>query len=612
MTYQVLARKWRPKTFNDMAGQEHVLQTLVHALDNNRLHHAYLFTGTRGVGKTTIARIFAKCLNCEQGITSTPCGQCASCVEINEGRFIDLIEVDAASRTKVEDTRELLENVQYAPSRGRYKVYLIDEVHMLSTSSFNALLKTLEEPPPHVVFLLATTDPHKLPITILSRCLQFSLKNLSPQRIVDYLRSVLIAEQIPFEEGALWHLAKSAQGSMRDALTLLDQSISFCAGNVREAEVGELLGTPDRGLLVEILQALNAQDAAALLNAAATVSERSFDYFLLIDNLVALLHRVAMAQLLPGAVDNSQGDREQVLALARAVTAEDVQLYYQIALQGRQDIGLAHDPRMAFEMLLLRMLVFSPELPAIGASDASPEAAPIPVQSTQQADAAPAAADTAPSADEPAQEQKKKPELTQPAPVIDTRPAQQQPPERAPERPPERESDQVDQQPAPVAQQAPQKTQEAQETTAQQPQATPVQTKVSPVPDIENWIGTVEQLGVTGITGNLIFNCLPESFDGRVLQLVLDEQQSSLYNEEQGRRIAQVLKGHFGDQIEVRIRTGALAGESPATSWERQRQERRQQAIKDFENDEHVQSLITHFAARILPDSIKVISEENR
>src|SRR5690606_35188531 len=285
---------------------------------------------------------------------------------------------------------------------------------------------------------------------------------------------------------------------------------------------------------------------------------------------------------------------------------------YQIALQGRQDIGLAHDPRMAFEMLLLRMLVFSPELPAIGASDASPEAAPIPAQSTQQADAAPAAADTAPSADEPAQEQKKKPELTQPAPVIDTRPAQQQPPERAPERPPERESDQVDQQPAPVAQQAPQKTQEAQETTAQQPQATPVQTKVSPVPDIENWIGTVEQLGVTGITGNLICNCLPESFDGRVLQLVLDEQQSSLYNEEQGRRIAQVLKGHFGDQIEVRIRTGALAGESPATSWERQRQEHRQQAIKDFENDEHVQSLITHFAARILPDSIKVISEENR
>jgi len=612
MTYQVLARKWRPKTFNDMAGQEHVLQTLVHALDNNRLHHAYLFTGTRGVGKTTIARIFARCLNCEQGVTSTPCGQCSACVEINEGRFIDLIEVDAASRTKVEDTRELLENVQYAPSRGRYKVYLIDEVHMLSTSSFNALLKTLEEPPPHVVFLLATTDPHKLPITILSRCLQFSLKNLSPQRIVDYLRSVLIAEQIPFEEGALWHLAKSAQGSMRDALTLLDQSISFCAGNVREAEVSELLGTPDRGLLVDILQALNAQDAAALLDTATTVSERSFDYFLLIDNLVALLHRVAMAQLVPGAVDNSQGDREQVLTLARAMTAEDVQLYYQIALQGRQDIGLAHDSRMAFEMLLLRMLVFSPQLPTIPAPDLSSEPASAgpssdPAENTPQRDAAPVTVDTTPSAGEPDAEQKKKPELTQPKPGIDSAAALQQQPEQTPEQEPEQVIDQPPEQAAPqAAEQTPQ------QTTVQPPQEAPAQAEPPSVPGIEHWTTTVEQLGVTGITGNLIFNCLPESFDGRLLQLVLDEQQSSLYNEEQGRRIAQVLKGHFGAQIEVLIRTGALTQESPAKCWERQRQERRQQAINDFENDEHVQSLITHFAARILPDSIKVISEENR
>jgi len=614
MTYQVLARKWRPKTFNDMAGQEHVLQTLVHALDNNRLHHAYLFTGTRGVGKTTIARIFARCLNCEQGVTSTPCGQCSACVEINEGRFIDLIEVDAASRTKVEDTRELLENVQYAPSRGRYKVYLIDEVHMLSTSSFNALLKTLEEPPPHVVFLLATTDPHKLPITILSRCLQFSLKNLSAQRIVDYLRSVLIAEQIPFEEGALWHLAKSAQGSMRDALTLLDQSISFCAGNVREAEVSELLGTPDRGLLVDILQALNAQDAATLLDTATTVSERSFDYFLLIDNLVALLHRVAMAQLVPGAVDNSQGDREQVLTLARAMTAEDVQLYYQIALQGRQDIGLAHDPRMAFEMLLLRMLVFSPQLPTIPTPDLSsepasdPSAGPSsdPAENTQQRDA-PATVDTPPSAGQPDTEQKKKPELTQPEPGIDSAAALQQQPEQTPEQEPEQVIDQQPEQTAPQAAE-----QIRQQTTVQPPQEAPAQAEPPSVPGIEHWITTVEQLGVTGITGNLIFNCLPESFDGRLLQLVLDEQQSSLYNEEQGRRIAQVLKGHFGAQIEVLIRTGALTQESPAKYWERQRQERRQQAINDFENDEHVQSLITHFAARILPDSIKVISEENR
>lgn len=363
MTYQVLARKWRPRTFSDMAGQEHVLQTLIHALNNQRLHHAYLFTGTRGVGKTTIARIFAKCLNCEQGVSATPCGKCTACTQIAEGRFIDLIEVDAASKTKVEDTRELLENVQYAPSVGRYKVYLIDEVHMLSSHSFNALLKTLEEPPPHVIFLLATTDPHKLPITILSRCLQFSLKNLSPQMIAEYLKSVLVAEQIPFEEAALWSIAKAAQGSMRDALTLLDQSISFCAGNVTDAEVSSLLGTPDQALVMGIVQALNADNAPGLLDIANTISSRAFDYFMLLDNLLALLHRIAIAQLVPGGIDNSQGDREQVLALARELSAEQVQLYYQIALNGRQDMSLAFDARIAFEMLLMRLLVFSPQAP---------------------------------------------------------------------------------------------------------------------------------------------------------------------------------------------------------------------------------------------------------
>ena len=384
MTYQVLARKWRPKSFSDMAGQEHVLQTLVHALDNQRLHHAYLFTGTRGVGKTTIARIFAKCLNCEEGISSTPCGKCSACLEIGEGRFIDLIEVDAASKTKVEDTRELLENVQYAPSVGRYKVYLIDEVHMLSNHSFNALLKTLEEPPPHVVFLLATTDPHKLPITILSRCLQFSLKNLSPQKIVEYLSSVLIAEQIPCEEGALWSIAKSAQGSMRDALTLLDQSISFCAGNVTEAEVSTLLGTPDQALILRIVAALNAEDANDLLETVSVIASRSFDYFLLLDNLLSLLHRIAIAQLVPGGVDNSQGDREQILGIAKQLTAEQVQLYYQIALNGRADMNVAFDARMAFEMLLLRMLVFSPQAPASSAIETAESATPDDSTDTQK------------------------------------------------------------------------------------------------------------------------------------------------------------------------------------------------------------------------------------
>jgi DNA polymerase III subunit gamma/tau len=259
MSYQVLARKWRPKNFKEMAGQGHVLQTLVHALESGRLHHAYLFTGTRGVGKTTIARILAKCLNCEQGVSAVPCEQCDSCREIAEGRFIDLIEVDAASRTKVEDTRELLENVQYAPSRGRYKVYLIDEVHMLSTHSFNALLKTLEEPPPHVKFLLATTDPQKLPVTILSRCLQFNLKNFTPDKIVDYLQTVLVAEQISFEEPALWHLARAAHGSMRDALTLLDQAIAFGQGTVSDLSVQALLGTPSQLVVFRILRGISTR-----------------------------------------------------------------------------------------------------------------------------------------------------------------------------------------------------------------------------------------------------------------------------------------------------------------------------------------------------------------
>jgi DNA polymerase-3 subunit gamma/tau len=361
MSYQVLARKWRPKSFHDLAGQEHVLQTLVHALDNQRLHHAYLFTGTRGVGKTTIARILAKCLNCEEGVSSTPCGVCASCTEIDAGRFMDLIEVDAASRTRVEDTRELLDNVQYAPGKGRFKVYLIDEVHMLSTHSFNALLKTLEEPPPHVKFLLATTDPQKLPVTILSRCLQLSLKNLSPALIVDYLEGVLAAEQIAFDESALWHLAASANGSMRDALTLLDQAISYGEGEVREAAVSALLGTPDQSVVFRFAELVRDRNSSGLLAEVSHVAEHNPDFATLLQHLTSLFHRLAVAQMAPRAVDNSLGDRKQLLALAKTLTAEDVHLYYQICIHTLRDMALAPDRRMAFEMGLLRMIAFSPD-----------------------------------------------------------------------------------------------------------------------------------------------------------------------------------------------------------------------------------------------------------
>ncbi|WP_137817301.1 DNA polymerase III subunit gamma/tau [Pseudomonas sp. 2FG] len=388
MSYQVLARKWRPRSFREMVGQTHVLRALINALDSQRLHHAYLFTGTRGVGKTTIARIIAKCLNCETGISSTPCGVCSVCKEIDEGRFIDLIEVDAASRTKVEDTRELLDNVQYAPSRGRFKVYLIDEVHMLSTHSFNALLKTLEEPPPHVKFLLATTDPQKLPVTILSRCLQFSLKNMPPERVVEHLTHVLGVENVPFEEDALWLLGRAADGSMRDAMSLTDQAIAFGEGKVLAADVRAMLGTLDHGQVYGVLQALLEGDARGLIEAVRHLAEQGPDWSGVLAEILNVLHRVAIAQALPEAVDNGQGDRDRVLALAQALPSEDVQFYYQMGLIGRRDLPLAPDPRSGFEMVLLRMLAFRPAdtddaprvaLKPLGISQATADPRPNPV-----------------------------------------------------------------------------------------------------------------------------------------------------------------------------------------------------------------------------------------
>jgi DNA polymerase-3 subunit gamma/tau len=361
MSYQVLARKWRPRRFADLVGQEHVARALINALDHDRLHHAFLFTGTRGVGKTTIARILAKSLNCETGVSSQPCGVCTSCKEVDEGRFLDLIEVDAASRTKVDDTRELLDNVQYAPTRGRYKVYLIDEVHMLSGHSFNALLKTLEEPPPHVKFLLATTDPQKLPVTVLSRCLQFHLMRLTPELIEGQLKKILETETIPFEAGALPLLARAADGSMRDALSLLDQAIAFGGGSVGEQAVREMLGTIDAGIVEHILEALADDNAEALLKAAAEAHARNADADGLLAELLRALHRLALLQTLP-ATASEEGDalfRE----LAQRLSPEDVQLYYQIALMGRNDLNLAPDPRTGLEMALLRMLAFRPAAP---------------------------------------------------------------------------------------------------------------------------------------------------------------------------------------------------------------------------------------------------------
>ena len=342
-----------------MVGQAHVLRALINALDQQRLHHAYLFTGTRGVGKTSIARLLAKCLNCEVGVSSNPCGVCSACTDIANGRFIDLIEVDAASRTKVEDTRELLENVQYAPSRGRFKVYLIDEVHMLSTSSFNALLKTLEEPPAHVKFLLATTDPQKLPMTVLSRCLQFNLKNMSREHIVQHLHTILAAEQVPYDEPSLWSVAEAARGSMRDALSLTDQAIAFGQGALIEQEVAAMLGSVDLRRVLKLVRAIFEKDIDTVLALIAQIDQHSPDYQTLMTELMSTLHRIAIAQAAPSAIDNQKGDKAAIIQLASATQPEDVHLYYQIAIQAKPDLALAPSERAGFEMTLLRMVAFS-------------------------------------------------------------------------------------------------------------------------------------------------------------------------------------------------------------------------------------------------------------
>jgi len=360
MSYEVLARKWRPASFETLVGQDHVQRALVNALDEDRLHHAYLFSGTRGVGKTTIARIFAKALNCETGVTSTPCGECTSCREIAEGRFIDLIEVDAASRTGVDDTRELLENVQYAPTRGRYKVYLIDEVHMFSKHSFNALLKTLEEPPPHVKFLLATTDPQKLPVTILSRCLQFNLKRIPISLIISHLQEILTSEKVEHDLAALQLIAEGADGSMRDALSLLDQALAFGNGVIRESEVREMLGSISRDKVLKLLNALLSRDAKATMDAVAKLAELTPDYENILDELLSLFHHMALAKKVPEALDDYVSERETLMQYCEQVSSEDLQLFYQIALIGKRDLPLVPDLRSGLEMILLRMLSFRP------------------------------------------------------------------------------------------------------------------------------------------------------------------------------------------------------------------------------------------------------------
>jgi len=557
MSYQVLARKWRPRTFREMVGQEHVLRALVNALDHDRLHHAYLFTGTRGVGKTTIARILAKCLNCESGVSSQPCGTCSSCLEIAEGRSLDLLEVDAASRTKVEDTRELLDNVQYAPTRSRYKIYLIDEVHMLSTHSFNALLKTLEEPPPHVKFLLATTDPQKLPATVLSRCLQFNLRNMPPEQIVRHLGMVLEQEMVSYEEPALWLLGRAASGSMRDALSLTDQAIAFGSGTVTEVDVRSMLGSVDLGYVYELLEAVSNDEPAAVLGIVQRMAEYAPDFEGSLDELLSLIHRVATAQVVPDAIDNSWGDADRVAQIAQSITAEDAQLFYQMALNGKRDIALAPDPRRGFEMILLRMLAFRPA--AVIGDNLRPEDLQN-VVSPQLA------------AGEGSSPAKKFSEV-----LPDTR----------------GDSFKVGDAAAPG------------EDLSAVDSATALVTGFA-LSDLQpdNWYQLLELLGLKGVVYNIASHCALISHANRGLRFVLDNTRAALFNDSHCQKFRLALENYFGHPVSVSIEPGELLGETPAMRVDRLAEERRTEAVYAIEGDPHVQALIARFDGELDRTSI--------
>lgn len=580
MTYQVLARKWRPRSFREMAGQSHVLKTLINSLDNNRLHHAYLFTGTRGVGKTTIARILAKCLNCETGISAEPCGECTACREIDEGRFIDLIEVDAASRTRVEDTRELLDNVQYSPTRGRFKVYLIDEVHMLSGHSFNALLKTLEEPPPHVKFLLATTDPQKLPITILSRCLQFNLKNLSPEQLVQHLAHILKEENIPAEEPALWQLARAAQGSVRDSLTLLDQAIAYCDGNIRDDEVRALLGTIDQSVIHKLVEALAAGDGKTVLTVIDNAASHAPDFGSVLEALLAYLHRVAIAQVVPEGIDNSQGDRDSVLSHASGLAAENVQLYYQIALKGREELPLSVDGRSGLEMTLLRMLAFTPQ----GVPNQPRE--PLPAGSQQEGQQEPQHKKPAEPPREEETEVKKKSPLTEVAAAGGM---------------------QVNgSQPEPV----PQSVQQPIQAPAQESSDSSLRQTRFNLAELqpEHWIELFYQLQLTGITRNIASHCVLTEVGEGHLGLLLHDAQGGVFNEKQQSKIESALQEYFGKPLQVGFTLGEITarhGETPAAWRRRKETERQQEALDTFKADDNVREIVERFSGTILTETVE-------
>ena len=561
MGYQVLARKWRPQNFKTLVGQEHVVRALSNALSQDRLHHAYLFTGTRGVGKTTVARIFAKCLNCETGVVGEPCGECSACREIAEGRFVDLIEIDAASRTKVEDMRELLDNVQYRPTRARFKVYLIDEVHMLSNSSFNALLKTLEEPPEHVKFLLATTDPQKLPITVLSRCLQFNLKMLPSERIVAHLKSILGEENIDAEEGALWELARAAEGSMRDALSLTDQAIAFGSGRLQAREVADLLGSVDRQRVWQLLRGLLLEDRRAVLNQAGELAAFSPDFGDVLQSLAEALHRLAVEQMVPDATDNSLGDKALVQELANLQSPAAIQLLYQIALLARRDLALSPDPRVGFEMALLRMLAFTPAASGGGAPPGKPRPTTPPSPATDKG-------------------------------VVGVATHASQPVNCEPDRQP------------PAVQHNPPASAEAPPWEDEPPELV-VAPAIAPDEGLPDWSALLNALPATGILRAILLNTVLVELDDEHVVLEVDVNQQGIFNVAHQDKAKAVFSAHFGRPMRVEMRLGVQRGMTPHQLAEKRRVEAQARAEASIASDPHVNWMLERFQGSIIPNSIQ-------
>ena len=561
MTYQVLARKWRPKTFASLVGQEHVVRALTHALTDKRLHHAYLFTGTRGVGKTTLARILAKSFNCETGITATPCGVCSACMEIDSGRFVDLLEVDAATNTKVDEMRQLLENAVYAPTRGRFKVYVIDEVHMLSNSAFNAMLKTLEEPPEHVKFILATTDPQKIPVTVLSRCLQFNHKQMSPPLIAALLKHILEVESINAEPGALHLLSRSAAGSMRDALSLLDQAIAHGAGKVEEAQVRDMLGTVDLDYLFSILDALLAGDVPGMLQVAEDMTARSLSFAVALQELASLMTRLQVAQFAPEAVPADLPERGRILELSARFDPEYVQLAYQIAVQGRSELYLAPDEQDGFVMTLLRLHAFRPAGPrdlTVAHSqprevkDAKVRAAELAVASSAQ-------------------------QIVRP--------------EGAPDLPRTCLKEIV----------------ESNNSVAGDAVDAPIARSLDISGEVQDWHAILASLKLGGMARELGQHCELRSINDNRVVLCLSPTHRHLQMKAAQDKLQQALVDYFGRSVLLSISLDEIVGDTPAAVAQRQRRERQDQAVASVEQDAFVREVIDVFDATLIESSIKPV-----